>query len=158
MFISPCLSFIFLSLVWNFSDRDITLNREFGSSSQLRHNIAKIANFPAGADNIKRTRLHYHREFMLVSPPPEIPRHINQDQSPRDWCVTWRLSNIASCAYIALAMYGAGMYLESSVIVIQYYTCHPLLVSLTVRGRKSADWVNGSGKQKINTISNFILD
>ena len=69
---TPCL-FLLVSRLFSFlsseifqtSDRDITLNREFGSLSQLRHNIAKIANFPAGADNIKRTRLHYHRQFMF---------------------------------------------------------------------------------------------
>ena len=102
MFISPCLSFIFLSLVWNFSDRDITLNREFGSSSLLRHNIAKIANFPAGADNIKRTRLHYHRQFMFsVAVFWNPPRHINQDQTGHDSSVSrgfcHELENIASC-------------------------------------------------------------
>ena len=64
LLVSRLFSFL-SSEIFQTSDRDITLNREFGSSTQLRHNIAKIANFPAGADNIKRTRLHYHRQFMF---------------------------------------------------------------------------------------------
>ena len=78
---------------------------------------------PAGVDNIKRTRLHYHREFMSVSPPPEIPRHINQDQSPLSSLrVTWRLSGgqyRKLCVHCTDNVW-AGMYLESC-------NCNPIL-------------------------------
>lgn len=58
-----------------------------------------------------------------MSPPPEIPLS-HKPGSVSSWLVCHVApvsgSNIASCAYIALAMYGAGMYLESC-------NCNPIL-------------------------------